>query len=228
MSKPLLLLVDDEPKVLRLLQANLATQGYRMASATTGRQALAMAAQEPPDLVLLDVMLPDMDGFEVCRRLREFSDVPVLLLTAKAREIDKLSGFGSGADDYITKPFSVKELLARVAVALRRASGTSTKPALVDIGPITVDLASRRVFVADAPVELTGTEYALLSYLTANKGKVLLHEQILGQVWGAEYTDSVDYLRVYVSHLRRKLGDRQGRLLRTVTGVGYLLDDPES
>jgi two-component system, OmpR family, KDP operon response regulator KdpE len=213
--------------VIRLLTANLATKGYEIVTASTGSQGLQLAAQEAPDLVLLDVMLPDMDGYEVCRRLREFSDVPVLMLTAKAREADKLSGFGSGADDYITKPFSVRELLARVAVALRRSSGAVAREPVVTAGRITVDLGARRTFLAGEPVDLTATEYGLLAHLAANKGKVLLHEQILRHVWGPEYSDSVDYLRVYVSHLRRKLGDRQGRVLRTVTGVGYMLDDPD-
>jgi len=224
-SKPKILIVDDEPKVVRLLSTNLATEGYRILSAGTGKQAVEMAAEELPDLVLLDVMLPDMDGYEVCRRLREFSDVPILMLTAKAKELDKLAGFRSGADDYVTKPFSVKELLARVSVALRRATGSASRSALIKAGHVTADLAARRVYVDGVPVNLTATEYNLLSLLIANKGKVLVHEQILGQVWGPEYIDSVDYLRVYMSHLRRKLNDRHGRLLQTISGVGYMLDD---
>ncbi len=209
---------------MRLLSTNLNPRGYAISAAATGRQALELAASEAPDVVVLDVMLPDMSGFEVCRELRAMSDVPILMLTAKAKDSDKLQGFRAGADDYITKPFNVNELLARIAVALRRRAGASPEPPLLGAGPIRLYPASRKVTVGGDHVHLTPTEFSLLHYLLTHQGKVIVHEQILSYVWGPEYADSVDYLRVYIAHLRRKLGEEAGRLIRTVTGVGYSID----
>jgi two-component system KDP operon response regulator KdpE len=224
MKRYKVLVVDDQPKLVRLLTTNLKTQGYEIIEAGTGKQAIELAAREMPDVVILDLMLPDMSGFEVCDQLRAMSDVPILMLTARTRDTDKLHGFRVGADDYITKPFNIEELLARVAVALRRSAGAPATPTATEIGPLRVDPVARRVTVGGEPVHLTPTEYSLLSYLVANQGKVLLHEQVLAHVWGPEYADSVDYLRVYIAHLRRKLGAEAGRLIRTITGVGYTVD----
>lgn len=224
MKRHKILIVDDEPKLVRLLSTNLSTRGYEILAASTGRQALELAASEAPDVVVLDVMLPDASGFDICRELRAMSDVPILMLTARARDSDKLQGFKAGADDYITKPFNVNEFLARVSVALRRRSGASPEPPLLTAGPIRVYPASRKVTVDGDNVHLTPTEFNLLHYLITHQGKVIVHEQILSYVWGSEYVDSVDYLRVYIAHLRRKLGDTAGGLIRTVTGVGYTLD----
>ena len=228
MHRPKILVVDDQPKLVRLVATNLRTKGYLITCAGTGEGAVRLAAEDPPHCVLLDVMLPDLDGLEVCRRLRAFTDAPIIMLTAKAREVDKLAGFKAGADDYVTKPFSVKELLARVEVALRRRGGESPTPAVIKLNGVTVDLAARRVLVHGRPVSLTPTEYTLFTYLITNRNKVLLHEQILGRVWGPEYVDNVDYLRVYVAHLRRKLRCPGDRLIRTVTGVGYTVSDQGS
>ncbi len=224
MRKHRILIVDDEPKLVRLLCTNLNTKDYEILTAATGRQAFELAASADPDVIVLDVMLPDVSGFEVCRELRAMSDVPILMLTARARDSDKLEGFKAGADDYITKPFNVNEFLARISVALRRRGGAAPEPPLMSAGPVRLYPASRRVTVAGEPVHLTPTEYSLLQYLMTNQGKVIVHEQLLSTVWGPEYADSVDYLRVYVAHLRRKLGDVGGRLIRTVSGVGYSLD----
>lgn len=224
MKRYKILVVDDEPKLVRLLATNLKTQGYEIVAASTGRQALQLAAQELPDVVILDLMLPDMSGFDVCSELRTITDAPVLMLTARTKDLDKLRGFQVGADDYITKPFNVNELLARVAVAVRRSTGISTAPPSYEAGPLRLDPVAHRVSVSGEPVHLTPTEFALLSYLLTNQGRVLLHEQVLAHVWGAEYADSVDYLRVYIAHLRRKLGAQAGGMIRTVTGVGYTID----
>lgn len=223
MKKHKILVVDDQPKLVRLLATNLKKEGYEIIEAGSGRRALELAAHDTPDAVILDLMLPDMSGFAVCSELRKISDVPILMLTARAQDVDKLQGFRAGADDYITKPFNVDELLARVAVALRRSAAVRATPASLEVGPLRIDPSSRRVTVANEPVHLTPTEYALLSYLVANQGKVLLHEQVLAQVWGPEYATSIDYLRVYVAHLRRKLGSEAGGLIRTITGVGYTI-----
>lgn len=225
-----ILVVEDDPKTLKLLLRNLGTGGYVTSAATTGEQALTLAAAEQPDLVILDVMLPDMDGFEVCRRLREFSNTPVLMLTARAREVDKLTGFRAGADDYITKPFSVRELLARVGAVLRRIKDAAYAPPVVRVGRLTLDLPGRQASVNGDPLALTPTEFRLLGHLAANQGKVVTHEELLRKVWGPEYVDSIDYLRVYVWHLRRKLDGAAdgGKLIRTVPGVGYMIPEEDS
>ena len=227
MKSQKVLVVDDEPKVVKLLTINLRANDFEVAIAGTGEQAVSLAAEEGPDLIVLDLMLPDLDGFEVCRRIREFSDVPIIMLTARAREADKLAGFRMGIDDYITKPFSVKELLARVQAVLRRAKGESHGPAIVELGRVRVDLGTRRAYVDGKLVPLTPTEFKLLSHLIGSRGKVLLHSNLLATVWGPEYVESIDYLRVYVSHLRRKLGDNPDDplVIRTVPGVGYYISE---
>ena len=223
-----ILVVDDDPLVVRLLRLHLDRAGYGVRSATTGQQAIDDSVEEIPDLVILDVMLPDLDGYEVCRQLREFSLVPVILLTAKGEQVDKLRGFELGADDYLTKPFAPQELLARVRAVLRRSrqAAEPTSRALLQCGDIVVDLVRRRVTARGEPVKLTPTEFKLLEQLAVNAGKVLPHAQLLTQVWGSEYRDDRDYLWAYVRRLRLKLEANPDKPvhIRSEAGFGYLMD----
>jgi len=230
-EKPRILVVDDEPKLIRLVTEVLSATGFSVLSATSGEQAIEMAAVDQPDLVLLDIILADeTDGYEVARRIREFSDLPIIMLTAKARESDVVRGFDSGADDYLTKPFSSKELLARVRAVLHRSSRDTAGPlaARVVCGPLQIDLARYRVLRDGAEVHLTRTEFELLRELALHPGQVLLHGQLLTAVWGPEYRDDLDYLRAYIRYLRRKLerDPAKPELIQTVHGVGYMLDCP--
>jgi DNA-binding response OmpR family regulator len=224
------LVVDDDPLMLRLVKTNLDREGFRVFAASGGEEALEIAAVELPDLVILDLMLPDLDGFEVCQRLRQFSMVPVVMLTARGEQVDKLSGFEVGADDYLTKPFAPAELLARVRAVLRRTrlgQGPSTTPA-VQCGDLVVDFVKYRVTVRDQPVRLTPTEFRLLEQLALNVGRVLSHTDLLTRVWGSEYRDDREYLWAYVRHLRRKLevDPEHPRLILSEPGVGYMLECP--
>jgi len=232
-EKPRILIVDDEPRVVHLVREVLNATGYEVFAAHSGENAVEAAALEQPDLVLLDLILPgEMDGYQVARRLREFSDVPIIMLTAKVRESDILHGFDSGADDYITKPFSSKELLARVRAVLKRsqAAQTNSMPSKIVCGDISIDLARRRVIVADRPVYLTPTEYKLLYELALHCNHVLLHENLLARVWGPEYRGDVDYLRSYIHYLRKKLepDPANPRFIISQPGVGYMLVMPEN
>ena len=223
-----ILVVDDDPLIVRLVRTNLAKAGYRILTASDGEEGLEMVASELPDLVVLDLMLPKLDGYEVCRRIREFSLVPVVLLTAKGEQVDKLRGFEMGADDYLTKPFSPPELLARVQAVLRRSqqSAPTSAAAVIHCGDLTIDLVRRRVAVNDEPVRLTRTEFQLLQQLALNMGKILSHTELLTKVWGPEYRDDRDYLWAYIRHLRRKLeADPEHPVhIRSEPGFGYLLD----
>jgi len=227
-----ILVVEDEPRLLRLVREVLQAVGYRVVAAGDGRKALEVVALERPDLILLDILLPrDMDGYEVCRRVREFSSVPVIMLTAKARESDKLKGFEVGADDYLIKPFSSKELVARVRAVLRRSKHPEEVKAEAEFGcgEVRVNFAQRRVFVGGQEVALTPTEYALLRELALNADCVMLHQQLLSAVWGPEYVNDVDYLRAYIRYLRRKIepDPAKPRYILTTPGVGYMLTCPE-
>jgi two-component system KDP operon response regulator KdpE len=226
-----ILIVDDAPRVVRLVSEVLRAVGYDVVSAATGEAAIEKIALEQPELVLLDILLPhDLDGYEVCRRIREFSDVPVIMLTAKAQDSDMLRGFDVGADDYLTKPFNSKELVARVRAVLRRArrpeEGITTA---LRCGELEIDFAKRVVRVRGETVGLTRTEYALLRELATNTNRVMLHEDLLTAVWGPEYRDDVDYLRAYVHYLRRKLESAPSdpQHIQTVPGVGYMLSCPD-
>jgi two-component system KDP operon response regulator KdpE len=225
------LVVDDEPRVVRLVSEVLKAVGYQVIAAASGKPAIEMVALEQPDLVLLDVLLPrDLDGYGVCRRIREFSDVPVIMLTAKAQEADVLRGFDAGADDYLTKPFSAKELVARVKAVLRRAQRPEevvTTP--FTCGPLEINFARRTVKVCSEKVSLTPTEYALLRQLALNANRVMLHQDLLMKVWGPEYRNDIDYLRAYIRYLRRKLeADASNpRYILTSPGIGYMLACPE-
>jgi two-component system, OmpR family, KDP operon response regulator KdpE len=226
-----ILVVDDEPRVVRLLSEVLVAMGYQVIAAASGKSAIEMVALEQPDLVLLDILMPlGPDGYEVCRRIRDFSPVPVIMLTAKAQEADMLRGFDVGADDYLTKPFSAKELLARVEAVLRRTCrpeemGSST----LTCGDLEIDFTRCTVKVRGEQVSLTRTEYALLRQLALNANCVMLHRDLLAEVWGPEYLDDVDYLRAYIRYLRRKLeADPSSPLhILTTPGIGYMLSCPE-
>jgi len=223
-----ILVVDDELKLLRLVNEVLTAKGYRVLSAKAGAEAVQTIAVEQPDLVVLDIVLADdVDGYEVARRVREFSNVPIIMLTAKVGEADLLRGFEVGADDYLTKPFSAKELLARIEAVLKRSRLKDMRPADTDIvcGRVQIDPAQRRVTVNGKEVHLTKTEYDLLYELAIHRNKVMLHEQLLSAVWGPEYRDDVDYLRAYVRYLRQKLEAEPSdpQLIITNPGVGYML-----
>ena len=227
-----ILVVDDQPRLVRLVREVLQAVGYEVVAAGTGETAIDMAAVEQPDLVLLDILLPQgPDGYEVCRRIREFSDVPVIMLTAKAQEADMLHGFDVGADDYLTKPFSAKELIARVGAVLRRSKRPEeTMTTVFHCGDIEIDFTRHSVTVSGlGPVALTRTEYALLRHLALNPNCIILHQDLLTAVWGPEYRDDVDYLRAYVRYLRRKLeaDPANPKYIVTVAGMGYMLACPE-
>jgi two-component system KDP operon response regulator KdpE len=221
------LVVDDDPALLRALRIGLEARGFEVTAALTGAEGLSRAAQATPQLVVLDLGLPDIDGVEVCRRLRQWTDVPVIVLSALDSEERKVLALDSGADDYVTKPFGMQELEARLRVALRHAAARNPSPvsATVTVGPIFVDVASRAVTVGGTAIELTAREFDLLTYLARNAGKVCTHRTILREVWGPGYGNETHYLRVYASRLRRKLGVEGGPLLRTNPGVGYQLVD---
>ena len=229
MTRERILIVDDEPKLVRLVRELLLATGYEVIAASRGDQAIEMVAIEQPDLIVLDIILPgEMDGYEVTRRIREFSNLPIVMLTAKMRESDLLRGFESGADDYITKPFSSKELLARIHAVLKRsqAPGYMQTRSEIICGDIHIDLARHRVTVNNQEVHLTPTEYKLLHELALHANQVLLHEQLLSAVWGSEYRHDFDYLRSYVHLLRRKLEPEptKPRYIIRVPGVGYILE----
>lgn len=226
-----ILVVDDEPPAVRLVSHALTAVGYRVLSAASGQAALETLAVEQPDLVLLDVLLPEgLDGYEVCRRIREFSGVPVIMLTAKVQEADLLRGFNAVADDYLRKPFSVKELLARVHAVLRRADRPEeTATATFTCGELEISFARRTVKMRGEPVSLTATEYALLRELALNVDRVMLHRDLLTRVWGPDYGNDVQYLRAYIRYLRRKLevDPSNPRYILTSQGVGYMLACPD-
>jgi two-component system KDP operon response regulator KdpE len=225
-----ILIVDDEPRVARLVSEVLSAVGYQVVAAATGESALEKVALEQPDLVLLDILLPQgMDGYMVCTRIREYSDVPVIMLTAKARDVDVLRGFDVGADDYLTKPFNAKELVARVKAVLRRSyRPEAVVTSSLACGEVEIDFARRVVTVRGEPITLTRTEFELLRRLALNPNRVLSHEELLTEVWGSEYRNDLDYLRAYVRYLRRKLETDPStpRLIVTSPGVGYMLACP--
>ncbi|MEK9137708.1 MAG: response regulator transcription factor [Bacteroidota bacterium] len=228
-ERPTVLVVDDEPKLIGLVREVLTATGFKVFSATRGGQAIELVATEQPDLLLLDIVLADdIDGYEVARRVREFSDLPIVMLTAKARQSEILRGFDVGADDYLTKPFSSKELVARVRAVLKRTrevmGEVTDSPVLC--GSLEIDLARHRVLRHGEEVHLTRTEFSLLRELATHRNKVLTHEQLLSAVWGNEYLNDLEYLRAYVRYLRRKLEPTPSdpRLITTVQGVGYMLE----
>jgi two-component system, OmpR family, KDP operon response regulator KdpE len=222
------LVVDDEPHILRALQTNLRGAGYEVETAETGEQALSRAATRPPDAVILDLVLPDISGTEVCRRLREWSTAPIVVLSAVGEEREKIAALDAGADDYVTKPFGVEELLARLRAVMRRAAPAAGP--VLEIGALRIDLDARSVHVNGRAVQLTPIEYDLLRVLAQNEGKLLTHPMLLREVWGPAYGGESHYLHVYVSQLRRKLESDPSRPQYIVTepGAGYRLVRPES
>ena len=231
-NKQQILIADDEPKLVRLVKEVLTATGFDVLAVGDGDGAIKMVALEQPDLVLLDIVLADnVDGYEVARRVREFSDVPIIMLTAKARESDLMRGFEVGADDYKTKPFNAKELLARVRAVLNRVKREDEHSTDAEIvcGPLYIDLARRRVMIEGSIVHLTKTEYNLLYELAAHRNQVILHSELLAAVWGPEYRDDLEYLRAYVRYLRRKIepDPENPRLIVTSQGVGYMLECPD-
>jgi len=217
------LVVDDEPQIRRAMRTSLEAHGYEVRTVGTGKEAVVSAAEDNPELVLLDLGLPDLDGTEVIRRVRSFSKVPIIVLSVRDRQTDKVAALDAGADDYVTKPFGVDEVLARLRAALRRSHAGEPSPPIVRFGEIEVDVGRRLVTVRDSPVHLTRTEYALLEAFVSNPGKLLTHQWLLRRVWGVGYGEESHYLRVYVRALRRKLGDEASapRLILTEPGVGY-------
>jgi two-component system, OmpR family, KDP operon response regulator KdpE len=222
------LVIDDEPQIRRLLRVTLEGNGYQVYDAATGQEGIIQAAQRRPDVVLLDLGLPDVDGVTVLKRLREWSHVPVIVLSVRDREGDKVAALDNGADDYVTKPFNAGELLARLRVAQRHAQ-PSPELTVFRSGPVEVDLTARTVTVNGKEVKFTATEYSLLRLFVQHAGKVLTHRQILLEVWGPNYVEQTHYLRVYVAHLREKLetNPAQPELIITEPGVGYRLVEKE-
>ena len=226
-NAPHILVIDDEPQILRAMRTILTEKQFRVTTASRGEEGLALAAANEPDLIILDLGLPDMDGVEVCTRLREWTQTPIIILSVRDSERDKVAALDRGADDYLTKPFGIEELLARIRVALRhsaraqRAQGAQTK--IVKAGSLTIDLAWHSVKRGEADVKLTGTEYKLLAYLAANHGRVLTHQSILTNVWGEADADHTEYLRVYMRQLRKKLevDPERPQYILTEPGIGY-------
>ena len=219
------LVIDDEPQIRKFLRISLSSQGYRVLEAGTGSEGLSQAALNKPDLVVLDLGLPDLDGQEVLSQLREWSTVPVLVLSVRASEAEKVRALDAGANDYVTKPFGIQEFLARVRALLRQTPGSGQPQAAVAIGPLTVDLAYRRVSLDGVEIALTRKEYAVLAQLARYPGRVITQQQLLKDIWGPTHVEDTHYLRIVVGHLRQKLGDDPAspRFIVTEAGVGYRL-----
>ncbi len=227
MKKPVALVVDDESNILRFIRANLRASGYEVYSATTGTEALEQFKLANPNVIVLDIMLPEMDGFEVCRRIRNVSDVPIIMITARDDIQDAVEGLNAGADDYITKPFAVEELLARLNAVMRRVKSNiaQTPSDKIKIGNLLIDLAQRQVIINGQTAHLTPTEFKLLTYLANNVDKVVPHEELLVSIWGKEYKDCTHYLRVSIGRLRQKIETDPGNpeYIVTCSGVGYMI-----
>lgn len=226
---PLILAVDDEAGILRLIKLALSEQGFRVISTSQGEEAVRLAEEQRPDLVLLDVLMPEMTGLEVMRKLREQRPIPVILVTAKDNNTDKVTGLELGADDYIVKPFSPEELAARIRAVLRRSAGLQVTDRVIKKSDIEIDLNRRLVKRDGQVISLTRTEWLLLQHLATNAGKVMLNAELLSKVWGPEYRDDVQYLRVWVSRLRGKLEPDPANpvIIKTLQGIGYMLDADE-
>ena len=220
-----ILLIDDEPQIRKFLRISLAAQGYKVLEAANGGEGLAQAALAKPDLLVLDLGLPDMDGQQVLAEVREWSQVPILVLSVRAGEGEKVKALDNGANDYVTKPFGIQEFLARVRALLRQGQVGESAPASVSVGALTVDFAFRRVTVDGQDVSLTRKEYAVLAQLAQHAGRVVTQQQLLKDIWGPTHVEDTHYLRVVVGHLRGKLGDdpAQPRFITTEAGVGYRL-----
>lgn len=221
---PLILLIDDEPQILRALKTILSAGRFKVISAVNGEQGIALAASQTPDIIILDLTLPDMDGIQVTEQIREWSAVPIIVLSVRDGERDKVAALDKGADDYLTKPFNIEELLARIRVALRHSSQSiGNKETIIRAGSLSIDLARHITTIDGEELKLTATEFKLLSYLAAHADRVLTHQAILTHVWGFEESDHIEYLRVYIGQLRKKIefDPDDPQVLVTDPGVGY-------
>jgi two-component system, OmpR family, KDP operon response regulator KdpE len=221
---PLILLVDDEPQILRALKTILSVNHFRIISAINGEQGIALAAAQSPDVIVLDLTLPDIDGFQVCEQIRSWSQVPIIVLSVRDNEKDKVTALDHGADDYLTKPFGIEELLARIRVALRHSQlSIGNRETVIHAGPIEIDMAKHIVTRNSEELKFTATEFKLLAYLAAHPDRVLTHQAILTHVWGIVEADHLEYLRVYIGQLRKKVEEDpdEPRLIITDPGVGY-------
>lgn len=224
---PSVLLIEDDAQIRKFLRISLGANGFTVDEAVRGEEALERCAAEPPDIVVLDLGLPDMDGRHVIGRLREWSRVPIIVLSARSDEAEKIAALDAGANDYVTKPFSIGEMMARLRALLRASPSVNDREARFVCGGLEVDLARRRVFLDGVELSLSRKEYELLKLFAEHAGKVLTHQFVLREVWGASHTDDTHYLRVLIGHLRRKLGDEPARprYIHTVPGVGYRLGE---
>jgi DNA-binding response OmpR family regulator len=228
-KRALILVVDDDVRMLRMMKRMLELENFQVTTASGGEAALKMFDKETPTLVLLDIMMPDMDGYTVCRRIREFSEIPIIMVTARGEDKEKVEGLDTGADDYVTKPFSASELAARVRAVLRRVgSRESHQEAVFRYKDMEIDFTSRRVTVNSKELKLTATEYKMLSYICLNAGRVITPDQLLDKVWGEEYIGAAHLLQVNIARLRKKLGDdaKQPNYIITRSGIGYIMAKP--
>jgi two-component system KDP operon response regulator KdpE len=224
------LVIDDDPALLRALRLGLGASGHEVTTASNGEQGISQAAVSSPDVIVLDLGLPDIDGLAVCRRIRQWSDTPILVLSAADAEDRKVAALDGGADDYVTKPFGMAELEARIRTALRhrRSEAATQADESVVVGPLDLDPIHYATTLDGAPVELTSKEFEVLYFLARHAGKVCTHQMILNAVWGPAYSREVQYLHAYVHRLRQKLGDKNGTLLKTTPGIGYVITVPEN
>jgi two-component system KDP operon response regulator KdpE len=221
---PLILLIDDEPQILRALKTILGANHFRVASAVNGEEGIALAASQSPDVIVLDLTLPDMEGVEVCGQIREWSQVPIIILSVRDSEKDKVAALDKGADDYLTKPFGIEELLARIRVAIRHSNQSiGNKESVIHAGPVTLDLVRHIAMRNGEELKLTATEFKLLSYLAAHSDRVLTHQAILTHVWGFAESEHLEYLRVFIGQLRKKVEENPDdpKLIVTDPGIGY-------
>jgi two-component system KDP operon response regulator KdpE len=227
---PQILIIDDDPGLLNVCRVGLEALGYRVRTAETGNEGLTEAALRAPDVIVLDLGLPDMDGLEVCRRIRTWSDVPIVVLSADSSEDRKVEALDGGADDYMTKPFGMRELDARLRVAFRHRSAADgvERPAELDVGSLHLDLAHYEATFSGRPLDLTPREFDFLAYLASHVGKVCTRRMILENVWGPGYEKELQYLKVYAYRIRRKLGDEKGQFLQSDPAVGYRLAAPDN
>lgn len=228
MNSASILIVDDEPQIRRVLRATLSSQGYTVAEARSGDEALEQIRGQRPDLILLDVNMTSRSGFEVCREIRGSSDIPIIMLTVRNSERDKVQALDAGADDYVVKPFGSEELMARIRAALRRAAPVESQPPFIS-NDLKVDFEKRSVLVKGQPVRLTPKEFELLHHLVINRGKAQAHRRILQAVWGPDYGEETEYLRVFINQLRKKIepDPRHPRYIHTEPWIGYRFDPPE-
>jgi two-component system KDP operon response regulator KdpE len=219
-----ILIIDDEPQILRALKTILGANHYRISTAISGEEGIALAVSQPPDIIILDLSLPDIDGIQVCEQIREWSRIPIIVLSVREKEKDKVAALDAGADDYLTKPFGIEELLARIRVALRHSEQSlGNKQSTIKTGSMVIDLARHIVTQNGEEIRLTATEFKLLAYLAANADRVITHQNILMHVWGFAEMDRVEYLRVYIGQLRKKLESNpdEPQIIITEPGVGY-------